>query len=508
MFEAAELGRIVSKEEYRSEVAGLRWQLLDAQRQLRPAPFPLIVVFGGVDGAGKSETVHLLNEWMDPRWIVTRAFDEPSEEERERPPHWRFWRDLPARGQIGLFLSSWYSAPILDRVHRRSSSADLDAAARRIATFERVLADDGAVILKFWMHLSKDAQKRRLTELEEDPLTRWRVAKRQWKDWKLYDRFTAAAERMITQTSTGSAPWTIVEGADERYRSLVVGTNIREALYKAFAPLDEASSRKKHPASGSATGGVTAGRSRARRKRGPSVLGRLDMSQSISAGKFDRVLEKWQGRLNGLQREAVRRRVSTILVFEGWDAAGKGGAIRRVASALDLRECRVIPFAAPTDEERAHHYLWRFWRHLGRAGRVTIYDRSWYGRVLVERVEGFATEPEWSRAYAEINEFEDQLIEHGIVLVKYWLHITKAEQLKRFEERAKSPYKSWKLGDDDWRNREKWDEYEQAVDEMVARTSTLRAPWTLVPSNDKNFARIAILRTACKALEEGLRRKH
>lgn len=500
MFEAAELGRTVSKEEYRSEVAGLRWQLLDAQRQLRTAPFPLIVVFGGVDGAGKSETVHLLNEWMDPRWIVTRAFDEPSEEERERPPHWRFWRDLPARGQIGLFLSSWYSAPILDRVHRRSSSADLDAAARRIAAFERVLADDGAVILKFWMHLSKDAQKRRLTELEDDPLTRWRVAKRQWKDWKLYDRFTAAAERMISQTSTAPAPWMIVEGVDERYRSLVVGTTIREALYKAFAALDDA-------ASASATAGPTAGRSRARRKRGPSVLARLDMSQSIPSGKFDRLLEKWQGRLNGLQREALRRRVSTILVFEGWDASGKGGAIRRVASALDLRECRVIPFAAPTDEERAHHYLWRFWRHLGRAGRVTIYDRSWYGRVLVERVEGFATEPEWSRAYAEINAFEDQLIEHGIVVVKFWLHITKAEQLKRFEERAKSPYKSWKLGDDDWRNREKWDEYEQAVDEMVARTSTLRAPWTLVPSNDKNFARIEILRTACKALEERLRRK-
>jgi polyphosphate:AMP phosphotransferase len=507
MFEAAELGRTVSKEEYRSEVAGLRWQLLDAQRQLRTAPFPLIVVFGGVDGAGKSETVHLLNEWMDPRWIVTRAFDEPSEEERERPPHWRFWRDLPARGQVGLFLSSWYSAPILDRVHRRSSAADLDAAARRIAAFERLLADDGAVILKFWMHLSKDAQKRRLTELEKDPLTRWRVAKRQWKDWKLYDRFTAAAEPMISQTSTASAPWMIVEGADERYRSLVVGTSIREALYKAFAALDEASSRKNRSASASATGGVTASRGRARRKSGPSVLARLDMSQSISAGKFDRLLEKWQGRLNDLQRGALQRDVSTILVFEGWDAAGKGGAIRRVASALDLRQCRVIPFAAPTDEERAHHYLWRFWRHLGRAGRVTIYDRSWYGRVLVERVEGFATEPEWSRAYAEINEFEDQLIAHGIVLVKFWLHITKAEQLKRFEERAKSPYKSWKLGDDDWRNREKWDEYEQAVDEMVARTSTLQAPWTLVPSNDKNFARIEILRTACKALVDRLRRK-
>ena len=506
MFEAAELGRTVSKEEYRSEVAGLRWQLLDAQRQLRTAPFPLIVVFGGVDGAGKSETVQLLNEWMDPRWIVTRAFDEPSEEESERPPHWRFWRDLPARGQIGLFLSSWYSAPILERVHRRTGSAELDAAARRISTFERVLADDGAVILKFWMHLSKSAQKQRLTDLEKDPLTRWRVAKRQWKDWKLYERFTAAAERMISQTSTASAPWVIVEGADERYRSLVVGTTIRDALYKAFAALEESQSARNSLETSTVSGAPSA-RTLTRRKRGPTVLARLDMSRAIPDGKFDRLLEKWQGRLNRLQREALRRRVSTILVFEGWDAAGKGGAIRRVTSALDLRECRVIPFAAPTDEERAHHYLWRFWRHLGRAGRVTIYDRSWYGRVLVERIEGFAAEPEWRRAFAEITEFEEQLIDHGIVLVKFWLHITPAEQLKRFEERAKSPYKSWKLGDDDWRNREKWEEYERAVDEMVARTSTRRAPWTLVPSNDKNFARIEILRTACKALDDRLRRK-
>jgi polyphosphate:AMP phosphotransferase len=506
MFEAAELGRTVSKEDYRAEVAGLRWQLLDAQRQLRSAPFPLIVVFGGVDGAGKSETVHLLNEWMDPRWIVARAFDEPSDEERERPSQWRFWRDLPGRGEIGLFLSSWYSAPILDRVHRRSRPGELDDAARRIAAFERLLTDDGALIVKFWMHLSKRVQKRRLRELEDDPLTRWRVTKQQWKHWKLYARFTAAAERVIRQTSTGAAPWIVVEGADERYRSLVVGTTIRDVLYRSFAALQQTRRQTTRSGAAPATGSRSTRRSLGRRKRDPSVLTTLDMTQSIPDARFDRLLLKWQGRLNVLQRRALRRRVSTILVFEGWDAAGKGGAIRRVTSALDLRECRVIPFAAPTDEERAHHYLWRFWRHLGRAGRATIYDRSWYGRVLVERVEGFATEPEWRRAYAEINEFEDQLVEHGIVLVKYWLHITKDEQLKRFEERAKSPYKSWKLGDDDWRNREKWDEYEQAVDDMVAQTSTRRAPWILVPANDKNFARIEILRAACKALDSRLQR--
>ncbi|HSC26034.1 MAG TPA: hypothetical protein VLD67_02095, partial [Vicinamibacterales bacterium] len=266
----------------------------------------------------------------------------------------------------------------------------------------------------------------------------------------------------------------------------------------------EAARRRKQRTPAHARRPAAAVRSKADREA--SILASLDMTQAIPAKTFDRLLERWQGRLNRLQRDVQRRAISTILVFEGWDSAGKGGAIRRVAGALDLRACRVIPIAAPSDEERARHYLWRFWRHIGRAGRVTIYDRSWYGRVLVERVERLASEAEWGRAYAEINEFEDQLTDHGIVLLKFWLHITKEEQLKRFQERAKSPYKSWKLGDEDWRNREKWDEYERAVDEMVARTSTRHAPWTLVESNDKNFARIKVLHTVSEALERAVER--
>jgi AMP-polyphosphate phosphotransferase len=221
---------------------------------------------------------------------------------------------------------------------------------------------------------------------------------------------------------------------------------------------------------------------------------------------FDKRLEKQQGRLNLLQREAQQRGVSTILVFEGQDAAGKGGAIRRITAALDARSYQVIPIAAPTDEERAHHYLWRFWRHLSRAGRLTIFDRSWYGRVLVERVEGFATREEWLRAYSEINEFEDQLVAGGIVLVKFWVHITFDEQLRRFKEREKTSHKQWKLTPEDWRNREKWPAYEQAVNDMVERTSTRLAPWTLVEGNDKNFARLKVLDTVCDRLEKAVAR--
>jgi polyphosphate kinase 2 (PPK2 family) len=228
------------------------------------------------------------------------------------------------------------------------------------------------------------------------------------------------------------------------------------------------------------------------------------MKLSVGKQAYDQQLNKYQGELNLLHRQALKSGVSTLVVFEGWDAAGKGGSIRRCTAALDARHYEVIPFAAPTDEERAHHYLWRFWRHLGRAGRVTFFDRSWYGRVLVERVEGFASEKEWMRAYAEINDFEEQLVEHGIVLVKYWLHITKEEQLARFNQRAELPWKRWKLSDEDWRNRDKWDPYELAVNDMIARTSTRLAPWTLVEANDKRFTRIKVLQTLCERLEKAV----
>ena len=317
----------------------------------------------------------------------------------------------------------------------------------------------------------------------------------------MYDKFIAAAERTISLTSRGSAPWMIVEGADARYRSLTVGTAIRDGIRKH---LEEHEDRHTAKAVRQALAGQ-ADKKRAARNTVSSILSSLDMTRSIGKDKAGQEIERLQGQLNVLQRQTAERGVSTILVFEGWDAAGKGGAIRRLTASLEARQYQVIPIAAPTDEERAQHYLWRFWRHLSRSGRLTIFDRSWYGRVLVERVEGFATEKEWMRSYAEINQFETQLAEHGIVVAKFWLHVTKEEQLKRFKEREGTPYKSWKLTDEDWRNRDKWDAYELAVNEMIERTSTREAPWTLVESNDKNFARVKILKTVCAHLAKSVR---
>jgi AMP-polyphosphate phosphotransferase len=502
MFEAAELGRKVSSADYKATVPTLRGELLDVQNQLRAAQrTPVIILFGGVDGAGKSESVNLLNEWMDPRWLLTRAYGQPSDEERERPEYWRFWRDLPPRGRIGFFLSAWYSRPLLDRVHRRLTRAEFQTRLDDIVDFERGLADDGALILKFWMHLDKQSQKARLKKLERDPLTRWRVTREHWDHWKLYGRFVEAAEEMISRTSLAAAPWAIVEGADDRYRSLTVAMMIRDAIRRRLAE------RTADRTSGHATRRAEAAPANPRRPPGssqPTILSQLDMSQRVEQTQYRQKLERLQGRLNALQRKAQRRGVSTILVFEGWDAAGKGGAIRRLTAAIDARSYQVIPIAAPTEEERAQHYLWRFWRHLARRGRVTIFDRSWYGRVLVERVEGFASQGDWIRAYGEINRFETQLVAHGILLVKYWVHITKQEQLKRFRARERAAYKRWKLTDEDWRNRKQWEAYEQAVNDMVERTSTRQAPWTIVEANDKYSARLKVLATVCDRLEAHL----
>jgi polyphosphate:AMP phosphotransferase len=495
MFEAAETGNAVPKKEYDARVPQLRAELLGVQRELSAnGRFPVIIVFGGVDGGGKSETVNLLNEWMDPRWIVTRAFGDPSDEEQSRPEFWRYWQALPPRGRVGLFLRSWYSPPIRERVHRRIKRTRFDERLNRIVLFEKALADDGAVILKFWMHLGREAQKKRLRQLEKDPLTRWRVTARQWKNWHLYDRFVDAAERVMERTSTDYAPWTIIEGDDERYRNLTVSSIVRDAIQNRLADSARVSSR---------SAGTKRQRSPAVRS---TVLSRLDMSRQVDRFEFRRALEEQQGRLNVLHRKARERGVSVILVFEGWDAAGKGGAIRRVTAALDAASYQIVPIAAPTDEERSHHYLWRFWRHLPRSGTLTIFDRSWYGRVLVERVEGFALPAQWLRAYSEINQFEEQLVDHGIVVVKYWLHISRDEQLRRFRERRRLSFKQWKLTDEDWRNRRKWNEYHAAVNEMFARTSTGIAPWTPVEANDKYYARLKVIKVLSDRLKLALRK--
>ena len=511
MFRTAELGQRVPKSEFKQRVPLLRQELLEVQREvLKLGKFPVIIVIAGVNGAGKGETVNLLNEWMDPRWLVTRAYDKPSDEERERPEFWRFWRDLPPHGRIGLFLSSWYSRPVLDRVHGRIDDIEFNKLLDSIINFEKALADDGALIIKFWMHLSKREQKKRFKELEKDELTRWRVKEVDWDNWRLYEKFEEAAERIIMRSSTGVSPWCIVEGSDRNYRSLTVGAIVRDEITKhldkfenAIAPVHDQSEPVPDLSDKDSTENTEVSETISQLKS-TTVLDVMDMSLSLTKKQYTQDLQAWQAKVNLLQRHARRHKISTIALFEGPDASGKGGAIRRLTAALDARQYQVLPIAAPTDEERAHHYLWRFWRHLPRAGKMTIFDRSWYGRVLVERVEHFASEEEWRRAYAEINAFEEMLTDSGIVLVKFWIHVTKDEQYKRFKLREETPHKQWKLTEEDWRNREKWDEYVFAVNDIVEHTSTRVAPWNLIEGNDKRHARVKVIKTVCDRMEDAL----
>ena len=498
MFDTIPKPEMISGKSYRQQVQELRQELLELQRELRETSHSVVLVMAGVDGAGKGATVNVLNEWMDPRWIETHAYERASEEEAERPPHWRYWRDLPARGTMACFLSAWYSRPLLDRVYGGTPEA-FERALDQIAAFEQMLAEDGAIVVKFWMHLDRDAQLQRLRTMANDPLHGWRVTKRDWYHWHAYGEFVAAASRLVERTSTGLAPWILIDGSDERHRELALG----RALARAVRSRIDAAKSRGLMGKADQRGAV---KPISDEMAAQTALGKLQMLEPIPKTDYLREVERQQARFSLLHQRLREMDGSLILVFEGVDAAGKGGAIRRMIAPLDARYRRVIPIAAPTDEEHAHHYLWRFWRHLPRAGRVTVFDRSWYGRLLVERIEGFCSEPEWQRAYAEINAFERQLTDHGLLVLKFWIHISPDEQLQRFEARKVTPHKAWKLTDEDWRNRERWKDYEVAASEAFERTSTAHAPWVLIGGDDKRAARVEVLRTVCDHLEAGLRR--
>ena len=489
MFESANLDHRVDKAAYLREMPKLREALLNAQFDLNQhGRFPVLILIAGVEGAGKGEAVNLLNEWMDPRHIYTHAFFEPSDEERERPALWRFWRALPPKGKIGIFFGAWHTMPIIQRVQGLISEGEFGHAIHEVVRLEKMLTDEGVLLLKYWFHLSKSQQKKRLKSLEKDPATRWRVTEREWEYFKVYKKFIRVCEPFLRRTSTGEAPWIVVPGADARYRALTAGKHLLAAMRERLdeKPVKQLPDRNP-PLLSSANS--------------TNVLRALQLDQPITKPEYQKQLQKWQGRLNLASRDPNFRNISVACVFEGNDAAGKGGAVRRVTSALDARSYFNVPVAAPTEEERAQPYLWRFWRHIPRRGRFVFFDRSWYGRVLVERVEGFCKEADWMRAYTEINDFEGALLRHGVVVMKFWLAIGKDEQFKRFKAREKTSFKRFKITEEDWRNRKKWGEYEQAVCDMIDRTSTEIAPWTVIEAEDKYFARLKILKTIVERMQ-------
>jgi AMP-polyphosphate phosphotransferase len=491
MFESAEIGHKLKKSQYKREEPKLREALLNTQYDLlEKKKFPVIILVNGVDGAGKGETVNLFNEWMDPRHIMTYAFGESTDEEAVRPEMWRFWKALPPKGRIGILFGSWYTDPILKHVMGHEKPLEFERRLERIRHLERMLVAEGALVLKLWFHLSKSAQKKRMKKLAADPKTAWRVAPADLKRFKHYDEFVGVCEVALRETSIGEAPWHVIEGSDAEYRSLTAGRLLLDSLTSRLKGKAPAITPPAPPAEAALD------------KR--DLLNTADYKRSLTREDYQRKLEKYQARLNLLTRSKKMRDRSIVMVFEGMDAAGKGSTIRRMTRAMDARFYRVVPIAAPSEEERAQPYLWRFWRHIPRHGQAIIFDRSWYGRVLVERVEGFCSEADWMRAYHEINDFEEQLADDGAIVQKFWLAITSDEQLRRFTERKNTPYKRFKITQEDWRNRKRWPLYEQAVINMIERTSTDLAPWHVIASNDKLFSRVEVLKRLCNALEDNL----
>jgi AMP-polyphosphate phosphotransferase len=482
----------LSKRAYQARATALREELIQLQVELKKVPFKVLLILAGPEGAGRGNLLNSLAEWLDPRGVETFSYHAPTETEERHPHQWRFWRSLPAIGRIGLYAGSWYTETLREEARSQRALEHVAQEAERIRDFEKLLSDGGTLIVKVWLQISKEAQGRRLRTLRADPATAWRVTDEDWHHHRIYDRLAETARLIRMKTHRPGARWTIIDAEDERARDLAVGrlllTQFR-AQQRKFVRQPPARAPRLV---------------KALRPSGQRRLAALPLDQDLSEKDYDTLREKWLGRLNRSVRAALNANRAIIFAFEGWDAAGKGGAIRRLTSAIDPRDYRVIPVAKPTPEEKHAHYLWRFWRDLPRDGRMAIFDRSWYGRVLVERLEGFCREEDWRRAFGEINAFEHELTEHGAIVLKYWLHISHAEQLRRFREREATLHKRHKMNAEDWRNRKKRGAYEIAVGDMLALTDKANAPWHLIPADNKRYARLEVLRSASRQIEAAL----
>jgi polyphosphate:AMP phosphotransferase len=474
------------RRDYSRLVPSLRDDLLAAQLEMRKAAkFSLSLIVSGVPAAGRSETVNRLLEWLDPKYITVRAFGEDDGKSR-RPAMWRYWRTLPEFGRIAFYFLGWYQDYINPALHD-SSKAKRRAQRQlaRIRQLESMLTADGVRVVKVHLDLDADTQCKRLKKLRADKLTRWRVTHEDLWLARHHKAVRKAMERCLNASDQPSARWHVIDGADEDYREVRVGEILRDEILAGVQQAQKAVRARPAKASKSKS------------------LPRTRI-EKVDDDEYDRKLEQLQGHLALLTRRARFRKHGLVLAFEGMDAAGKGGAISRITRALDARQYQVVPVSAPTPEERSYPYLWRFWRDVPERGHIAIFDRTWYGRVLVERVRGFAAAPDWRRAYDEINEFERQLMESGLIVAKFWLQVSKAEQLRRFKTRDEDPLKRFKVDPEDWTNRTFYDAYQSAAAEMVERTHTPHAHWNVVPGDDKKSARLHVLRVVCDAVEAGL----
>ena len=510
MLEKVDLSKKLSKEEYKEKMSQLETKIGQLQRECKALKIPIMIVFEGFGAAGKGLQIGKLIQSMDPRGFRVFPIKNETEEERMHPFLWRFWTKTPEKGRIAIYDGSWYRRVLIDRFEKRTKEKELPEAFHSINSFEEQLTDDGTLIIKLFLDISKKEQKKRFEKLQKNKETAWRVTQGDLERNAKYNEYAAMMEDMLFKTDTDYAPWTIIEATDRRFATVKIYTTVIKAMADQIEKL--ARQKKKDTADQETedhmnVSEVAREADKELKELQVSILSKADLSLKYSREEYEEKLDKLQKKIEKLHGELYRRRIPVVLGFEGWDAGGKGGAIKRLTAKMDARGYAVNPTASPNDIEKAHHYLWRFWRAMPKAGHIAIFDRTWYGRVMVERIEGFCTKEEWKRAYKEINDMEKDLCDAGAIVIKFWMHIDKDEQERRFRERQENPEKQWKITEEDWRNREKWDQYEDAVNEMLLRTSTDYAPWVVVEGNDKYYARIKVLKTVVDAIEDRLKEK-
>lgn len=506
MLEKVDLSKKMGKDEYKEKMTELQERLGWLQRECKERKIPVMIAFEGYDASGKGLQISRLIQALDPRGFQVHAVKRETEEEKMHPFLWRFWTKLPEKGRIAIFDTSWYRKVLVDRFEQKTSDKELPQAYESIRAFEKQLTDDGMVMIKLFLVIDKKEQKKRFKKLEKSEDTAWRVKKEDKERNRKFGEYEEINDEMLRKTDSAYAPWHLIEAMDKRFATYKIYHVVIQAMEEAIAKAEEAKAKQAYEKEReAATDGKEAVGSDKKEHLGGTILGKADLSKSLTKEEYKERLEMLQKKMAYLHGEIYRRRVPVVLGFEGWDAGGKGGAIKRLTESMDPRGYVVNPTASPNDIEKAHHYLWRFWRAMPKDGHIAIFDRTWYGRVMVERIEGFCTTEEWKRAYQEINDMEQDLANAGAVVLKFWMQIDKDEQKRRFEERQNNPQKQWKITDEDWRNREKWDQYEEAVDEMLLRTSTLHAPWIVVEGNDKYYARIKVLEYVTDAIEAKLK---
>lgn len=501
MLEKLDLSLKLKKSESKEKLDEMMVKIGLLQRECKERGIPVMIVFEGYGSAGKGAQISELIQALDPRGFHVYSIRKETEEESKRPFMWRFWTKTPESGRIAIFDKSWYMKVSTDYFDGNTKEQDLNNYYQQINAFEKELAESGTKIIKFFLCISKKEQKKRFEKLAEKKATAWRVTKDDWKRNKEFDAYQKINEKMLQFTDTEYAPWIAVEATDKQYATYKIYSSTIKALEEQIKIYDTKKAAKEHLKK---TGAAQPEEDNSKEFES-SILNTVDLSLTLTKEEYKKKLKKLQDKLKLLHSELYRRRIPVVLGFEGWDAGGKGGAIKRLTEKMDPRGYRVNPTAAPNDIEKQHHYLWRFWNNAPKAGHVAIFDRTWYGRVMVERIEGFCSPREWKRAYKEINDMEYNFTNAGAIVIKFWMQIDKDEQEKRFNERMANPMKQWKITDEDWRNREKWDEYEKAVTEMLVRTSTTYAPWVIVEGNCKYYARIKVLETVVDAIESRLK---